>query len=270
VIGRPSQEIRVFSGPGELARGGAEEFLRRGRKAIDRRGRFAVALSGGSTPSLLFQCLAEEAEVGRRHRFPWGKVHCFWGDERMVPANHPDSNYRAAREAFLDRLPIPAAQIHPVPTAAGDASEAARQYEARLVDFFKLAEGQWPGFDLIFLGLGVDGHTASLFPGTAAVSEERRLVIAPWVDKLRSHRVTLTFPVINRAGCVIFLVSGKGKAEILKTVLEGEFRPDQFPAQAVRPATGSLLWFLDRPAAGSLNRETDPGLTRKSQGGKQS
>jgi 6-phosphogluconolactonase len=182
---------------------------------------------------------------------PWGTTHFFWGDERHVPPDHPDSNYRMAREAMLSQVPVPPQNVHRIPAENPDASQAAQDYDHELREFFRLPSGQFPRFDLILLGMGPDGHTASLFPGTTAVREQKALVAALWVETLRSHRITLTPPVLNNAACVIFLVSGEQKAETLREVIEGDYQPDRLPAQVVRPASGRVLWLVDR-AAGRL------------------
>jgi 6-phosphogluconolactonase len=207
-----------------------------------------VALSGGSTPEALYRLLAAE-DGGFRARVPWGQAHFFWGDERHVPPDHPDSNYRMACEAMLSRVPLPPGNVHRIPAENPDAAEAAAQYAETLRRFFGVAAGRFPRFDLILLGMGSDGHTASLFPGTDAVHDRAGLVAAAWVEIHKSHRITLTVPVLNEAASVIFLVSGEGKAEALRAVLEGPHQPDRFPAQLVFPREGRLLFLVDRAAA---------------------
>ncbi|PIR19004.1 MAG: 6-phosphogluconolactonase, partial [Elusimicrobia bacterium CG11_big_fil_rev_8_21_14_0_20_64_6] len=180
----------------------------------------------------------------------WDRVHVFWGDERFVPPDHRDSNYRAAREALLSRVPIPEEQVHRVRTEFATARKSAEDYSHALRLFFRLKTGELPRFDLIFLGMGEDGHTASLFPGSAAVRERERLVVSDKPEGQDAERVTLTVPVLNAAARVVFLVSGESKAETLREVLEGSPRPDYLPAQAVRPeGDGALLWLVDRSAA---------------------
>jgi 6-phosphogluconolactonase len=179
-------------------------------------------------------------------------VHFFWGDERHVPPDHPESNYRMSKECMLSRLPVPAENIHRIKSEIPDASQAARQYQQEITNFFKLKAGQWPHFDCVLLGMGPDGHTASLFPQTAALDEQKHLVVADWVGKIQSHRVTLTLPVLNNAASIIFLVSGEDKAEMLEMVLEGEGRSKRFPAQMIQPVNRKLMWFIDRAAAKEL------------------
>ena len=176
----------------------------------------------------------------------------FLGDERHVPPDHADSNYRMAHEALLRHLPISTAQVHRVPSELPDAQTAADQYEAALREQFEVSEPDVPRFDLILLGMGPDGHTASLFPGTQAVHETSRLVAAPWVDKLQASRITFTPVLLNHARQVTFLICGQAKADTLHTVLEGPFQPDALPAQIVGPRDGTLTWFADQEAGGAL------------------
>ena len=247
-------DIHIVANAEQLSWAAAEEFVRQAGDAVRARGVFTVALSGGSTPKSLYTLLARESDASSRAQVPWDKMHVFWGDERHVPPDHPESNYRMAYEAMLAKLPLPAANVHRIKTENPDAGEAADEYEQELRTFFRLAPTQLPRFDLVLLGMGPDGHTASLFPGTGAVHEQTRLVAAPWVEPFQTYRVTLTPPVLNNAACVIFLVSGEDKAETLRTVLEGDYQPDRFPAQTIRPTQGRLLWLVDRAAARLLQR----------------
>ena len=224
--------IRVYENSRELAGGAAEHLVALARKDL-----FTVALSGGSTPKVLYQVLAEEF----REQVPWSNTHFFWSDERHVPPDHPDSNYRMAHEALLSRVPVPASNVHRVRSENPSAQEAADEYEKVIV----------PRLDLILLGLGTDGHTASIFPGSEVLHETKRLVAAPWVEKLNAYRITMTLPLLNKGASVLFLVSGAEKAEIVKEVLEG---PQKYPAQFVQPTNGELIWMLDRDAAAGLNR----------------
>jgi 6-phosphogluconolactonase len=229
----------------DLAGRAAAEWARSAAEAIARAGRFAVALSGGNTPRALYTKLAGEPF---RSRIAWDRIHFFWGDERSVPADHADSNYRMTYETLLARVPVPPANIHRIETERG-AAEAAAAYEAALRDFFALWPGVFPRFDLILLGLGEEGHTASLFPGSAALAERERLVTAVYVEKLKTDRITLTLPVLNSAAEIAFLVSGRSKAEVVKQALRD--RAD-LPAARVSPSDGRLLWFLDQEAAAFL------------------
>jgi 6-phosphogluconolactonase len=224
--------IRVFENSRELARGAAEHFV-----ALAQKDSFTVALSGGSTPKVLYQVLAEEF----REQVLWSKVQFFWSDERHVPPDHPDSNYRMAHEALLSRVPVLESNVHRVRSENPSAQEAADEYEKIIV----------PRLDLILLGLGTDGHTASIFPGSEVLHETKRLIAAPWVEKLNAYRITMTLPLLNNGASVLFLVSGAEKAEIVKEVLEG---PQKYPAQFVQPTNGELIWMLDRDAARNLNR----------------
>ena len=245
-------EIVVQPSLEALSREAAARFQRLAADSIAAAGRFSVALSGGSTPRALYRLLGQPP---LREAIDWPRVHLFWGDERFVPADHPDSNYRLAREAFISRVPIPAANVHPVPTAGGDPQAAAAQYEETLRRFFAPSEGEAPRFDLVLLGLGADGHTASLFPGSPALDEDRRPVVAAYVPKLGAWRLTLTPPALRGARHVVFLVSGSNKASVLREVLEGPYDPHRLPAQLVRPDKGELTWLLDEAAASLLSAE---------------
>jgi 6-phosphogluconolactonase len=242
-------DIRILENAEKLGWEAAEEFARQAGEAARTRGAFSVALAGGSTPKALYALLTAETGSPFRARVPWETTHFFWGDERHVPPDHPDSNYRMAHEAMLSRVPVPPQNVHRIQAENPDAGRAAAEYAGELRQFFRPEAGQFPRFDLILLGMGPDGHTASLFPGTETVREQNTLVAAPWVEKLRAHRITLTPPVLNNAACVVFLVSGAEKAEALQRVLQGDYQPDRLPAQLIRPASGRLLWLVDRAAA---------------------
>ena len=241
-------QVLVYEDVGELYRVAASRFVEAVDQAVAIRGQFTVALAGGSTPRGMYARLAESPW---RERVPWSAVQVFWGDERCVPPDHPDSNYRMAYEALLSRVPLPAANIHRM---AGelDPEKAAEAYSATLREVFGLSGEAVPRFDLVLLGLGSDGHTASLFPGTAALAETQRWVVANFVPRLGAYRLTLTFPVLNAARQVMFLVTGSGKAEVVARVLEGPRRVMELPAQAVAPTDGQLVWLLDRAAAAQL------------------
>lgn len=246
--------VEIVEDAAALARAAAREFVARAREAVEARGSFFVALSGGSTPNAVYSLLADPA--GEFYgQVQWDRVHVFWGDERFVAPDHRDSNYRAARAALLSRVPIPEGQVHRVRTEFAAASKSAEDYAHVLRVFFRLKAGGLPRFDLIFLGMGADGHTASLFPGSAAARERERLVVAEKPEGKDAWRVTLTLPVLNAASRVVFLVSGESKAAALRAVLEGPPLPESLPAQAVRPKdAGALLWLVDRAAAGQLAR----------------
>jgi 6-phosphogluconolactonase len=239
-------DIRIFEDPQSLFHGAAEEFASQATAAVRSRGRFTVALSGGSTPISLYSLLATRASL------PWDKICFFFGDERHVSPDNPESNYRMARESLLSRVPIPSENIFRVPAENPDANKAAEAYEQTLRKFFNPAPGNFPRFDMILLGMGPDGHTASLFPGTAALQEKNRWVVSNRVEKFKTDRLTLTLPVLNSAALVMFLVSGQDKAGILKDVLEGKQPGELFPSKLIKPANGELIWMVDRAAASQL------------------
>jgi 6-phosphogluconolactonase len=228
-----------------VARLAAEEIVERAAAAIAARGSFTWVLSGGSTPRRLYRLLAGDPSF--RDRMPWPETSLFWGDERAVPPDHPDSNFRLAWEAMLSRVPAPAERVHRWP-AELPPEEAARAYEATL----RQAAGELPRFDLVLLGLGVDCHTASLFPGSPVLAERERLTAAPWVPALGTRRLTLTPPALNAARCALFLVTGEEKAEALRAALAPQGDPADCPARAIRPTAGDLLWLADRAAAALL------------------
>jgi 6-phosphogluconolactonase len=248
---RVAGERRVLDSSDALFQAAASEFFLRAIDAVHANGRFTVALSGGSTPRGLYKLLA--TDPAWRDQLPWARMHFFWGDERHVPPEHAESNFRMANETLLSVAPVPAANIHRIHGEATSAADAASQYEDELMEVFGLTEGQVPRFDLILLGLGPEGHTASLFPGTRALLENHRLVVSNWVGKLFADRITLTVPVLNNPACVMFIVSGADKATALKAILEGPYEPDQLPAQLINPTNGRLVWLLDRAVAGELS-----------------
>jgi len=244
-----SVEIRPLTTPQELFAAAAEEVVRAANDAVAERGRFTIALSGGSTPKNLFNLLATNA----RTVLPWDRMFFFFGDERHVPPTDPESNYRMADESLLSKVPVPPGNVFRIPAENPDAAAAAAAYEKTLQKFFALQPGQFPVFDLILLGMGPDGHTASLFPGTAGLQEKSRLVIANWVEKFKTSRITLTLPVLNAARCVTFLVSGTDKAPALHAVLDSDAPGEQYPSKLVRPTDGKLIWLVDRAAASELS-----------------
>jgi 6-phosphogluconolactonase len=247
-----SVEIRTLTTPQELFAAAAEEVVRTANEAVAQRGRFTIALSGGSTPKNLYNLLATNA----RTALPWDRMFFFWGDERHVPPTDPDSNYRMADEIMLSKIPVPPGNVFRIKTENPDAAAVAENYEQTLRKFFELQPEQVPILDLILLGMGPDGHTASLFPGTAALKEKSRLVVANWVEKMKTHRITLTLPVLNAAHCVTFLVSGTDKASVLHAVLEENVPGEQYPSKLVKPSDGKLIWLLDRAAASQLTSQT--------------
>jgi len=247
----PGRTIRIFADVQALSEAAAHEWVRCSREAVAARGRFTVALSGGSTPKRLYHLLAAEPF---RSQIDWGRVEIFWGDERCVPPDHADSNYHMAREAMLAHLPIPTEHVHRIEAERADRDAAAWNYTDVLGRVFKdtvYADGPPPAFDLILLGMGPDGHTASLFPHTKALDETKRWVVANHVPQLNTDRLTLTRPILNRAREVLFLVAGADKAERLVEVLAGPADPKRLPSQSIQP-DGQLVWFVDRAAAARL------------------
>jgi 6-phosphogluconolactonase len=243
-----NRDLRMFPGLAALFEAAAQDFVQQATAAVQSRGRFTVALSGGSTPKGLFQVLSTKDQ----DRLPWGQMFFFWGDERHVPPDNPDSNFRMASETLLSKVPVPAANIFRVPAEDPDAEEAAARYESTLRDFFALAPGQLPQFDLIHLGMGPDGHTASLFPHTKALQEKHRLVVANWVEKFSTFRITMTASVLNAARAVEFLVAGADKATALHEVLEGHESAEKYPSKMIDPVDGKLVWMVDQAAARGL------------------
>jgi 6-phosphogluconolactonase len=229
----------------DVCRQAAAEFVSVAQLSLRDKSRFAVALSGGSTPRALYSLLATP-EFSRQ--VSWPQVHLFWGDERCVPPDHPESNYRMVRETLLGKIKIPPENVHRM---AGEKEPciAAAEYEDELKDFFQLTPGAFPRFDLILLGLGEDGHTASLFPGSDALKETKRLVAATYVAKLNAHRLTLTLPVLNHGAVVLFLVAGASKAPVVKEILRDDGQALRFPAAQVQPVDGRLIWLLTEDAA---------------------
>jgi 6-phosphogluconolactonase len=241
-------DIRVYDDQAALMQAAALYAQQCYDAAVADHDYFAVALAGGGTPRALYQLMA--APENALH-VGWSKMHVFWGDERAVPPDHPDSNYRMAKEALLDHVSLPLSNIHRIP-AEQEPAQAAVAYEQTLRDFFAKRAGI-ARFDLILLGMGDDGHTASLFPGTAALEETERLVVANHVPKLDTWRITLTVPVINDAAHVAFLVAGASKAAMLRRVIHGTHQPRELPAQMIHPVNGELVWLVDRPAAALLD-----------------
>jgi len=251
-VNRVSQQLKIEieSDSESLAKAAAVVLLDKGRAAITKRAAFVLAVSGGSTPKRLFELLADQ-NGPYLNVFPWTQTHFFWVDERHVPPDNKDSNYRMTREAMLSQVPIPESNIHRIISENPSAEAAAVQYEADLKQFFS----GFPQFDLTLLGLGEDGHTGSIFPGSPVLNETKRLVAAPWVEKLNTFRITLTLPVLNNSLSTVFLVSGKGKSEVLHEVLEGKFDPARLPSQAIQPVNGELEWLVDRDAASLLGSD---------------
>jgi 6-phosphogluconolactonase len=243
--------IRTFETPEHIAQAAAAEFVASSHDAVAARGRFTVALAGGSTPRRLYELLAE---APLRKQVNWAKVEIFWGDERPVPPDHADSNFGMARRALLDKLALPAKQIHRMPADRPDLDAAALDYEDEIAAVLgRPPDGHAPALDLVLLGMGPDGHTASLFPYSAALTETSRWVAANPVPKLKATRLTLTTPILNRAAQIIFLVGGADKAGVLAEVLQGPPDAQRLPAQLIAPVPpGQVSWLVDLAAARGL------------------
>ncbi len=250
----PTAEIRQLADAEQLSRAAAVECAHLARHAIQARGRITMVLSGGSTPRRLYELLAAPPYRGQ---IDWTRVEFFWGDERAVPPDHKDSNFRMVKEALLQTLSIPATHIHRMPAERADRAAAAADYQTEIAHVFEVpADGAPPAFDLVLLGLGPDGHTASLFPHTVALKEVVRWVVPNHVPQLGTDRLTLTPVILNRAACIIFLAAGAEKAAALADVLEGPADTERLPAQLSRPETGRLVWLIDRAAAARLKTST--------------
>ncbi|MEK6405478.1 MAG: 6-phosphogluconolactonase [Acidobacteriota bacterium] len=256
MLKKPGGQVRIYRDPEELALKAARLFARLADQYVVGSGRFTVALSGGSTPRAMLSLLAADPFIDT---VPWSSIYFFWGDERCVPPDHPDSNYRMASEALLSKAPVPPENIFRIPAEMAGPERAAEAYSATLTRFFLAGPGatksatsplsNLPRFDLVFLGMGPDGHTASLFPHTAALQASEQIVVANYVEKFKAYRITLTAATINNARNVTFLAAGEDKAETLKNVLEGSYQPDLYPSQLIRPRNGTLLWMVDGAAA---------------------
>lgn len=241
---------RVSSTPAEVAKAAAELFTYSVITAVNARGIARVAISGGTTPKAMFALLADASQPFVS-QMPWDKLDLYWVDERCVGPEDADSNYRMTREALLSKVPLPAERIHRMEGEL-EPEEAAARYEAAIRNGFRLEGAETPTFDLILLGMGDDGHTASLFPHTEAISEMSRIVVANHVPQKDTWRITLTWPVINQGREVAFLIEGAGKANVLYEVLQGPYQPDTYPSQIIRPASGKLTLLLDAAAAAKL------------------
>jgi 6-phosphogluconolactonase len=239
-------DTRIFPDIDALSRAALEELLRDLSAAIQQRGRGAIALSGGHTPEKMYALWAANEKY--RNETDWNRVHFFWGDERYVPQSDPLSNYRMTREALLSHVPIPAANVHAAPTSLPTPEQAAEAYDQELRKYFGSAA---PAFDVTLLGLGPEGHTASLFPDSPALEEKKRWVVPVRVAAVPPNRLTFTLPVLNSSRNTYFLVAGENKRPILSALrAEPDGGPSAYPAGRIRPADGRVLWFLDQAAAG--------------------
>ena len=248
-------DVRIFADVNELSRQAAQAAVRTINDSVRRAGRCSLLLSGGNTPRTLYGLLASEF----RSQIPWAHVHLFWGDERYVAPDDPDSNYRMAKETLLDHVPCPAGNVHPMPTHFASADEAARDYEKTLRSYFGT---EWPQFDLCILGVGEEGHTASLFPGSSALGELTRWVVAVEAPAEPPLRLTLTLPALARAANTYVLVSGSAKAGALHNVLTGAPDPGAYPAAGVRLGDGTVIWWVDRTAAAQYTSMPRPLTSR--------
>jgi 6-phosphogluconolactonase len=257
-LNRSDAQIRIYKDASELALKAARHFARLADQYVVGCGQFTVALSGGSTPRAMFSILAAEPFL---ETVPWSSIYLFWGDERTVPPDHADSNYRMAYETLISKVPVPGENVFRIPAELEDTERAAQEYSATLAEFFlKRAPrsrtaplSNFPRFDLVLLGMGPDGHTASLFPHTAALEATDRIAVSNYVEKLKTNRITLSVPTINNARNVTFVVAGADKAASLKQVLQGELQPDLYPSQLIHPKNGTLLWLADEDAAALLS-----------------
>lgn len=247
---RWSGDLRVYKSAEELARAGAQLFVDSAVEAFRVRGRFRVALSGGSTPRRVYELLATPAFSGR---VDWDRADLFWGDERYVPADDRDSNYRMTSQALLDHIPVSAANVHRVPTEISPPDAAAGAYETEIRQVFR-GINSVPEFDLIYLGLGTNGHTASLFPHSPTLHESSRLVVADFVKEVNTWRISMSLPLLNHGRTVAFLIEGGQKAQVLQEVLLGPREPERLPAQLISPQ-GTLLWMADVAAAALVSPE---------------
>jgi 6-phosphogluconolactonase len=243
------REVYILKDNAAIARRAAEEFVKLAQSTVQQQGSFSVALSGGSTPKLLYSLLVTDADL--RAKIPWDKMQLFFGDERHVGPDDPQSNFKMAAESMFNKAPLKPEQIHRMKGEYPDAEKAAQEYEQDLRTHFHLKDKELPRFDLVLAGLGDEGHTLSLFPGTKALHPEGRAVVRNWVGKLDTERVTITAPTSNNAAMILFMVAGTDKAPALKSVLEGPYEPEQLPAQLLQPTNGKLVWLVDE-AAGSM------------------
>ncbi|PYT78574.1 MAG: 6-phosphogluconolactonase [Acidobacteria bacterium] len=245
-------EIRILADGRAIAKRAAQEFIQAAATAVRERGTFRVALAGGSTPKALYSLLASDPAL--RSQVPWDKIEVFFGDERHVGPSHPDSNFRMATETMLSKVPVKANQVTRIKGEYQDTEQAAREYEEEITSHFKLKPEELPRFDLLLAGMGNEGHTLSLFPGTRALHADGRIVVRNWVGKLYAERITLTAPAACAAAEILFMVTGADKALALKGVLEGPYEPEQLPAQLLRPQNGKLLWLVDTAAGSMLSK----------------
>jgi 6-phosphogluconolactonase len=243
--------IQIFPDVVAIAQQAATIFVNAAQQAVKERGVFRVAMAGGSTPKTLYALLVSDPF---RSQLPFDKMQLFFGDDRHVPPDHADSNYLMVSENFTSKTPIKPEQVFRMKAELQDTERAALDYEQTLKTQFTLKAGTLPRFDLMMLGMGNEGHTLSLFPGTTALRDNGRLVVRTWVGKLYTERITCTAPVANNSAAVLFMIAGADKAPALKAVLEGPYEPDQLPTQYIKPANGKLIFLVDSAAGGMLSR----------------
>ena len=245
-----AREVVVLPDAATLTRRAAEEFLKCVNRAVAEKGSFTVALAGGSTPKALYSMLSDDPAYSSK--IPWAKLHFFFGDERHAPPDSPESNFNMANQTLFSKGLVKLEQVTRIRGEYDDTEKAALEYEQALRAYFKLKDGEYPRFDLVLLGMGPEGHTLSLFPGTRALHATNRIVVRNWVGKLYTERITLTAPAANQANRMIFCVTHADKALALKAVLEGPYEPEQLPAQLMQPVQGTLLWLVDESAGSKL------------------
>ncbi len=244
------RDIRILADSAAITRRAADEFVKAASEAVAKNGVFNVAFAGGSTPKSLYALLADDPAY--RAQITWDKMRVFFGDERHAPPDSPESNFRMASEALFSKGLLKPEQIARIKGEYPDTEKAALEYEQVLRAYFQLKAGEYPSFDLVLLGMGDEGHTLSLFPGTKALHAPGRIVVRNWVGKFYTERITLTAEAVNHANRVMFLITRADKAPALKAVLEGPYEPEQLPAQLIQPASGSTLWLIDCDAAKML------------------
>ncbi|MDP9148029.1 MAG: 6-phosphogluconolactonase [Acidobacteriota bacterium] len=244
------REVLILEDAAAIAAHAAETFVQAARDAVNRNGSFSVALSGGSTPKILYSLLANDP---LRAKVPWDKLQLFFGDERHVGPDDSQSNYKLASDVMISKAPIKPGQVERMKGEYSDTEQAALEYEGILRKKFRLKSAELPRFDLVLAGMGDEGHTLSLFPGTKALHAQGRMVVRNWVGKFFTERITFTASLANNAAMILFMVTGKEKALALKGVLEGPYEPEQLPAQFLQPTDGQLLWLVDKAAGNMLS-----------------
>jgi 6-phosphogluconolactonase len=245
-----NREVQILPDAAAIARRAAERIIESAAAAVKERGVFTISLAGGSTPKTLYTLLATDPAF--KSKMPWDKTQFFFGDERHVAPDDSESNFRMANESMLSKLSLKPEQVLRIKGEYEDAEKAAKEYEQTLRSWFKLSDGQLPRFDVLLLGMGEEGHTLSLFPGTKALHDNGRLVMSNWVGKFFTTRITTTAPVASNSALVIFMITKADKALALKAVLEGPYEPEQLPSQLIQPKSGKLLWLVDTTAASKL------------------